>query len=146
MSTSAKFDNAFTAINFMLAGSAKFTLVSVKTGARYTYQITKSEDGGCYFVSVMYGPNNEADFTYMGIIRRKTLCETQKSKVKSDDIRFKAFKWAFEGLVAGTLSQNLEIWHEGTCGRCNRALTVPSSIASGLGSECAKRMFKAEAA
>ena len=35
----------------------------------------------------------------------------------------------------------LEVWHEGRCGRCNRALTVPESIASGIGPECAKHVL-----
>jgi hypothetical protein len=30
----------------------------------------------------------------------------------------------------------VEFWHEGKCGRCNRKLTVPSSIESGFGPEC----------
>jgi len=33
----------------------------------------------------------------------------------------------------------LEIWHEGRCGRCNRKLTVPASIALGIGPECGQR-------
>jgi hypothetical protein len=29
------------------------------------------------------------------------------------------------------------VWHEGRCGRCGRKLTVPESIESGFGPECA---------
>lgn len=32
----------------------------------------------------------------------------------------------------------VEVWHEGSCGRCGRKLTVPSSIETGLGPECAE--------
>jgi hypothetical protein len=30
-----------------------------------------------------------------------------------------------------------EVWHEGKCGKCGRALT-PSSILTGIGPECSK--------
>jgi hypothetical protein len=33
---------------------------------------------------------------------------------------------------------NFEVWHEGKCGKCGRALTVPSSILTGIGPECSK--------
>lgn len=34
----------------------------------------------------------------------------------------------------------VEVWHEGSCGRCGRKLTVPESIANGLGPECAEKV------
>jgi hypothetical protein len=33
----------------------------------------------------------------------------------------------------------MELWHEGRCGKCGRALTVPESIESGLGPVCESR-------
>jgi hypothetical protein len=33
-----------------------------------------------------------------------------------------------------------EVYHEGRCGRCNRKLTVPESIETGLGPECASKL------
>lgn len=38
--------------------------------------------------------------------------------------------------IVASLSR-LQVWHEGRCGRCGRKLTVPSSIETGLGPECA---------
>jgi hypothetical protein len=34
----------------------------------------------------------------------------------------------------------VEFWHEGKCCRCGRKLTVPASIASGIGPECATKI------
>jgi hypothetical protein len=36
----------------------------------------------------------------------------------------------------GVLGRLLEVWHEGRCGRCGRALTVPESVERGIGPEC----------
>jgi hypothetical protein len=30
------------------------------------------------------------------------------------------------------------VWHEGSCARCGKKLTVPESIESGFGPECVK--------
>ena len=35
-------------------------------------------------------------------------------------------------------AHGFEMLHEGRCGRCARRLTVPASVASGIGPECAK--------
>ena len=44
-----------------------------------------------------------------------------------------------DGKVADPLAK-AEFWHEGRCGRCGRTLTVPESIASGVGPECQGRL------
>lgn len=41
--------------------------------------------------------------------------------------------------VLDTLGK-VEVWHEGKCCKCGRKLTVPASIASGIGPECASKM------
>src|SRR6516164_4235525 len=57
-------------VRFMLAGKALVTVVSLKTGDRYTYKISKAPDGGCHFVGLLTGPNNEQDYKFFGIIKR----------------------------------------------------------------------------
>lgn len=50
--------------------------------------------------------------------------------------------WAFYLLNRGkTLPDGYRIYHMGQCCRCGRALTVPSSIESGLGPYCAGKVF-----
>lgn len=41
--------------------------------------------------------------------------------------------------VLDTLGK-VEVWHAGSCCRCGRKLTVPSSIESGIGPECAGKL------
>jgi hypothetical protein len=47
-------------------------------------------------------------------------------------------------LIKNNLPNFIEIWHEGRCGKCGRTLTVPDSIANGLGPECIKTISKSE--
>lgn len=131
---------------FVFGGKATFTLVSVKTGTRYTYNVFGSDKNEkLFFAKVMYGRDNENDYAYMGAVSdRATLRETQKSAVKADDIRFRTLAGVLKHLAArtpGLATDVIEFWHEGRCACCGRKLTVPSSIESGIGPECAKRHF-----
>jgi hypothetical protein len=147
----ARLTTASDARQFILAGNATVTLVSVKTGTRFTYSIRVSEDGQVHFVALLNGPDNESDFKYLGLIRRDIFWPGRKhpkpGDVGRDAPSMQAFDWAWRRLVKNqTLPPDLvEIWHEGRCGRCNRKLTVPSSIASGFGPECVGKLgFVAE--
>ncbi len=138
---------AITAIAaFLFAGRAKFTLVSTATGARYTYRVTKAaNDDGPWFVSVLSGPDNEADFSYMGCIfpdKPGRVIHTRKSRVTADAPSAKALAWYLAQLEAANEDGlgKVEFWHSGTCGRCGRELTDPESIETGLGPVCAGKV------
>lgn len=135
---------AITAIAaFLFAGRAKFTLVSVATGARYTYRVTKAaNDEGPWFVSVLTGSDNEADYSYMGCVfpdKLGRVVHTRKSRIGSDAPSAKAFAWYLSQLEAANEDAlgKVEFYHSGCCGRCGRELTVPESIETGLGPVCA---------
>lgn len=125
---------------FILAGNATFTVVSAKTGTRFTYKIRAREvDGGrtLYFVSVLTGADNESDYTFLGtIFDGKTFKHSQRSPIGSDAPSARAFVWSFARIMSGTLGADASVHHEGRCGRCGRKLTVPRSIEIGLGPEC----------
>jgi len=147
----AKFDTASAAYRAILAGNSRFTLVSRATGARYTFKVSAAKNrdnranGKLWFVSLLTGPNNEADFTYLGVLREGWGSEgvkfglTAKSRAPPDSAPVKAIGWAIHAIYdRGEIPPTLEIWHEGRCCRCGRTLTVPESIATGLGPECAQ--------
>jgi hypothetical protein len=149
-SHTAQFRNADDALLFARAGKATFTLVSKKTGVRFTFRVSQGTDKetgqktDTYFVGLLSGPNNEADYSYLGYIRRDVFIAGRRNP-KPGDVgpnapSSKAFAWAWQKLVQGVLPDSLEIWHEGRCGRCARMLTVPSSIESGFGPECAGKI------
>ena len=66
---------------------------------------------------------------------------TRRSKVTADAQSWKVFSFLVKHVSAGTeLPAKVKFLHQGKCGRCGRALTVPSSIESGLGPTCAGRI------
>ena len=130
---------------FMTAGKATVTFRSAESGARFTYKIKfapkRSEsDPDTWFVQLLNGPDNTADFCYIGILRTVNgalqYMWTAKARVGQDTPSVKAFQWALGNLVKDALPNSLEVYHEGRCGRCGRKLTVPESISSGFGPEC----------
>jgi hypothetical protein len=127
--------------NFMMAGKSKFTVVSKRTSARFTFRVKASKDGNVHFVHLLTGSDNERSFNYLGYIRNEAFIHGgAKAKIGLDAPGARAFTWTFENLKASKMPEVLEFWHEGTCGRCGRALTVPASIERGIGPECASRM------
>lgn len=131
---------------FLFAGHAIVTVVSKRTGTRFTFRFSQPkqardpDNGKPTFVSVLTGPDNNASYTFLGTIfpRDKTkLVHSKKSPIQPDA---KSARWArgfVESLADPTLLDRCEVFHAGFCGRCGRRLTVPESIESGYGPECA---------
>lgn len=127
------------------AGNARLTLVSKKTGTRFTYRVKAPKDEekpNLWFVQVLTGPENETDYAYIGYIKAGKSFQHggAKAKVGQGAPSVRAFAWFMDQLHASILPDTLEVWHEGGCGRCGRALTVPESIERGIGPECQKYM------
>jgi hypothetical protein len=134
------------ALEFVTAGRALFTVFS-KTGERYTFKVTKKEASGSYgdtfFASLLTGPDNEADYSYMGILQTGVMrvVPTKKSKLTLDSTPMRVLNWALATMKAGgEFPVGYGVCHEGKCGRCGRTLTVPDSIETGIGPECARIM------
>jgi len=145
MSDTARFTTAADARAFITGGNATVTLVSTNTGTRFTYKIRARDEGAMHFVSLLSGPDNENDYRYLGRIDASARFWAGRRNPKPGDVGADApsslaFQWAWERLAKGVLLDSLEIWHEGRCGRCNRKLTVPESLKSGLGPECAGKV------
>jgi len=136
------------AYRFALAGNATFTIVSKATGTRFTYKVSVSDQGrDLFFVALMNGPDNESSYQYLGTLRHGYAPDTawhfahgKKSKISKDAPSSKAFAWLWANLKTARLPDSVEFWHEGSCCRCGRKLTVPESIQSGIGPECRKMM------
>lgn len=129
--------------SFVLAGNSTFTLVSQKSNKRFTYRVRVAKDNpNLFFVSVLNGPDNESSYGYFGLIRAGKFAPGRPEKVKvgKDALSVRAFAWFFDTLMAGEIGEQVEFWHEGKCCRCGRKLTVPSSIAKGIGPECVKHV------
>jgi len=121
-------------------------LQSKVTGTRFTYRVLapvcepnsrrRDYDAAVRFVKVLVGPDNGNDFRYAGFIKDGHFVHGNgRAKIGPEAPSVKAIGWFVEHLGA----TNVSFWHEGSCGRCGRALTVPESIESGLGPVCAAR-------
>lgn len=141
---------------YVLAGHSTFTLVSKSTGRRFTYKVqsaaknrdfnwsTTNQNRDMFFVSVLTSPDN---YSYIGFIKRNghdnndakfPFIYGSKSKLRADADSVEAFWWFWTRMEAfANVDGLMEFWHEGKCGRCGRKLTVPESIAAGIGPECA---------
>ncbi len=143
--TGARLTTAAEVLRFVQAGKAVVTLRSLKTGERFTYRIVRADDGKALFVHLLTGPDNEADFHYLGVVLIQPMVSTWrhgglKSCVPVHAPANKAWAWTWKQVTEDkALHPQLEVWHEGRCGRCGRRLTTPESIALGLGPECAQR-------
>ena len=142
MSDKVKFQNVEDISKFLFAGHAILTIESAKTGNHFTFSIKtskKDDPKACYFVSVLTGPNNDANYTYLGtIFNKREFKLTAKSKITADALSYKSFSFLLNNVSSGKLHEDLNVYHFGTCGRCGRTLTTPESIIRGLGPECAK--------
>jgi hypothetical protein len=144
-SLGARIESSADALRFLTAGKACVTLVSKKTGRRFTYRVNKADSGEVFFVSLLTGADNVNDYAFFGTIFVNVSgnvfrYSARKARVAADAPGVKAFEWAFRTLSAGKDHPDMEIWHEGSCGRCGRRLTVPESIRTGFGPECYGRM------
>jgi uncharacterized protein DUF6011 len=134
---------------FLLGGNARVTLVSTKTGTRFTFRVrtkdTPKKDAAAvapWFVALLTGPENTTDYTFLGtIFEDKTYRHGRKSRVAPEAPSAKGFAWAWSFIARGELPPGCEVWHEGRCGRCGHPLTDPASIAMGLGPVCAEGGF-----
>lgn len=137
-----RFVNAAAAGMYVTAGNAHFTLKSLKTGNHYSYEVASSDVLNRWFIKVLTDGNA---YTYLGVLEfineafQVRLTRASKFAEKSDCVA--AIRWfAHQLLNKGMLPDAVEMWHEGTCGRCNRPLTRPDSIELGLGPICASEM------
>jgi hypothetical protein len=145
---------------FILAGKAIFTISSPKDGGKhFTYKVSLPKDRpesavlDFAFVSVLTGPDNTRDYTYMGMLDTRhnawrageTFKPSRGTKVGPDALSWRVLEFFLRWFIWGDqkLPQGYDIKHEGRCGRCGRLLTHPESIDSGIGPECRKHVFGA---
>jgi hypothetical protein len=148
---------------YVMAGRATLTLVSRASGLRFTFQValktTRPLEGetpekfaarqkeamqGVRFVKVLTGPDNTRDYQYIGHIKDGSFRLDKNSRFGATTSSVKAFAWFWDVLTRRLPKlDQLEIWHNGRCSRCNRELTVPESLSTGLGPVCAEELHGA---
>jgi hypothetical protein len=136
-----KINDTREALKFMFAGKSIFTFINTKTGNRFTYKIKSNKESNLFFVSVLTNPDN---YSYIGTCIEGNYRHGKKSNISPEAQSIRVFQFMLGKLKSGDLPDFLEVWHEGFCGKCGRRLTVPSSILTGIGPECFKRLSKVD--
>lgn len=131
----------------ILAGNSILTFRNSKTNNHLTFKVKKHKDKKLWFVSYLAGSDNTNDFRYLGIIDKDFKTKkfhfhlTKKSACGKDATVYKGFKVIYNWLSENAgFPEDLEVYHEGVCGRCGRRLTVPESIESGFGPVCSTKI------
>ena len=135
------FEDASAAMDYLFAGKGIVTLRSVRTGMHFTFKVARPkghQPGGPLFDSVLVGGG---EYRYLGMLSgAREFRTTAKSCPAKDTKAATASKFCVDGLNSGVIPDMLEISHEGRCGHCARLITTPSSLASGIGPECAAKV------
>jgi hypothetical protein len=126
---------------FLMAGCAIFTIENTATGNRCTFKVVQPTFNMPHFVKVMTGTDNTDDYEFLGtIFDSKKFVHGKKSRIKRTAQSAQVFAWAWPLILTGTLPVQVEVYHEGMCGRCGKVLTTPESCKSGFGPTCRKLM------
>lgn len=122
-------------LKFIFVGKSTVTFMNRTTENRFTFRVKMAKDSNLFFVSLL---RNTDKYEYLGTVVEGVYTHGRKSTISVDSQSTRVFQYVINKLKLGNLPDTIEIWHEGTCGKCGRPLTVPSSIASGIGPECIK--------
>lgn len=134
-------------LDYIFSGKAVLTVKSLKTKKHITYKVkqkvvkikdlngkkTGERREDLFFVNVMTGNDNNT-FTYLGVVARAKgiVKTTTKSSFKDSDPATKVIQW----VINNPMHTDLRVFHDNSCGRCGRRLTVPTSVKTGIGPIC----------
>ena len=137
-------EDAKSAFDYVCGGRGKFTMVSTKTGKRFTYRAKQYTDNEKkrtpVFISVLNGSDNTSDYRYIGFIVKSNVGLNAGKKGLPMADSYRALDWALKHMANGNMPEGLEFYHSGSCGKCGRELTVPESIVRGMGPVCAGKV------
>lgn len=129
-------------------------LGTVGADGRYAYAGPRAAVAGLAAVAAETGDRWLTGFCESLAARNQPLTDRQKEVLRNqcrkhkvdtaalpvDDVRARGFAWFWKTLNGGTFPATFEFWHEGRCAACARRLTVPQSIVTGFGPDCATRL------
>ena len=127
------------ALEFIFAGNSCVTFLNTKTGNRFTFKVKKHKSDNIYFISLLTRPEV---YSFIGTVKNNQFKLSKKSVISNSAQSVLVFEYILSNLVNKSLPDFIEIWHEGSCGRCGRRLTTPDSIMVGIGPECLKTIKK----
>lgn len=137
---------------FTLEIPKSFQLNNKFSNSHFTYKIKykyNSETSEKWFVSLLTGPDNTKNYTYIGCLNPDTgeLFFTAKSKISNEAWSVRLLRRVLACLWEDSLDEiekaGFDLHHEGKCGRCGKKLTHPESCKFGIGPICDEILSKA---
>lgn len=150
-----RFETMADAVRYITAGKSTFTIVSKKTGTRYTYRASVPKNTteetvatAPRFVAVLAGSDNESTYAFLGTLfppndrfPNAAFRVSPKARISPEAPSAVAAAWLFGAIAKGSdVLSSVEIWASSKCGRCGKTLTVPASVNQGFGPECVNKV------
>jgi hypothetical protein len=128
--------------------NGRYTMKNRRSGEHRTFEI-KTQDKDAKFaagkrvVALLTGPDNTADYTGFGFVEDDGIVVWKSKRgvgEKSVFDKYAAVLWslALDGALS-PYAEHYEFLMEGTCAVCNRPLTEPESIKTGIGPICREK-------
>lgn len=121
-------------LNFLLGGRARFVLKSLKTEKSFSYSIKKIKN---YYA--VYSKQKHSG--YLGAL---TFIKGKLRFRPNPMVHAIPAAMAFAWYVENINSLDCELYHQGACSMCGRALSDPESIEKGIGPVCAEKLAEAK--
>lgn len=132
-------EDVIAAVPSVLTHNGKFTVKSVATGEHRTYRVrTQDQDSrfapGKRVIGILTGPDNTNDYLNFGFVTEKGIEVWSRQSTK-----FAQHAKMLTNMLANVLTGKIEVYAETKCRVCNRTLTTPESVKSGIGPICEGR-------
>ena len=117
--------------------NGKFTIKSTATGEHRTFRVkTQAENApfapGKRILSLLIGSDNVNNYQQFAFVDEFGVHVWTKKRTP----QYLAFKAMLENLTKHEEAGRVEVFAETTCRRCNRVLTDPISVTTGIGPIC----------
>jgi len=124
--------------DFVFAGNALFTLANTDTDNHVTFKVKKHKEEDVWFVSTLgqYGK-----YVFIGTcFSEKKYKHSKNSDIEWNDQKVQVFNWMLSKFFNDQDKYPMvRVYHHGRCGACQKKLTTPESIKSGIGPVCSGR-------
>lgn len=127
----------------LLTHNGVFTVKSLRTGDHRTFRVrTQPADAsfapGKRVLSLLTGPDNGKDYTGFAFVESDGVHLWQRC----DTELYRKYAAMLEKLREHVAEGRIEVLASTTCRVCNRTLTTPESVESGIGPVCAGRAVR----
>jgi len=119
-----------------------YTMTDTVTGERWTFKVTTAKRGGLAgrrIIAMLTGPRNTDDYQGVGFVNDDGIVLWRRCQDSGIKLIVAAF---WDRMVHDENADRFHVDEASTCICCNRLLTVPESIQTGIGPICADRLME----